>query len=254
MSIKILLVVGSLLAASALFFRTGPIPAQTVLVPNLPTIVQEKAIVTPPIVTINSKRIEKLVLPASKVIFINGPIMDNAAFIVDEIKLKSKTETELYLLINSPGGSVLDGALIISAMEASPVPVHTVCLQMCASMAFGIHQYGVRRLAVDRSVLMAHQAAGGLQGSLGQMQARLDMITRYVFKMDAHVSSRTGVPLDKFHSLIASEFWVDAEDGLEKKYVDALVSIETEAKPPTLIGVFSEQTKETTDSKIDIIW
>lgn len=181
---------------------------------------------------IGTKSVTRLDIPENEVVYIKGPIMGNAASIVEELKSKAKHANKLWLLIDSPGGSVVDGAAIVSAMEASTVKVNTVCLQLCASMAFIIHQYGTKRYAVDRSILMAHPASGGVQGTIGQMHARLDVITRYVDKLDLLISKRVNLPFGDFRSLIVSEFWVDAEDALKAHYVDGLVDIRTDARAP----------------------
>lgn len=158
-------------------------------------------------------------------VFISDAIGDEALETAKKITALSQTEKEIYILINSPGGSVIDGAQIISAMEASKVPVYTVCLEICASMAAMIHSYGVKRYAVDRSILMYHPAAGGLRGTLEQMQSQLTMISRYVNKMDAYISKRSGIPYEKFKSMTVSELWLDAEDALQKNLVDRIVNV-----------------------------
>lgn len=174
---------------------------------------------------VNQKNVQNLTLDDSNVILLNGPILDNAASVANDIKdLYSKTDT-IYVLINSPGGSVLDGALIVSAIEASPVPVYTVCTQLCASMAAIIHQYGHKRLMVDRSTLMFHNAAGGLQGQMPEMKNRLAYFDRMTMKMDAYIAQKAGITLDKFLLDMSHEFWIDAEDAVEQHYADGVVNI-----------------------------
>jgi len=197
-----------------------------------------------------SKRIEKLSIPSGQVIFVEGQIGPNAALIAEDIRKKSKTNSELYLIIDSPGGSVMDGAMILSAIESSSAKVNTVCAGLCASMAFVIHQYGAKRLAVDRSVLMAHPASAGLQGTLGQMESRLSFINRYVEKMDTHIAARVGMPLEAFKALTVSEYWIDAEDALGKHFVDGIVDVSTERSD--LFSALTNQAKS--DHRTLFLW
>jgi ATP-dependent protease ClpP protease subunit len=92
-------------------------------------------------------------------------------------------------------------------------------------MAAIIHQYGKERFMVNRSLLMFHPAAGGLQGSVDQMRSRLGMIDRYVNKMDAYIAKRAGIPYDRFMVAILTEVWIDAEDSLALHFADKIVNV-----------------------------
>lgn len=199
----------------------------------------------PTLTKVGTKTVTRLNLSANEVVYITGVIMENAEGIVAELKEKAKHNKTVWLLIDSPGGSVIDGAAIVSAMEASPAKINTVCLSVCASMAFIIHQYGNKRYALDRSILMAHPASGAVQGTMEQMAARLNILTRYVDKLDVQITQRVNVPFDSFKTLIVSEFWRDAEDALALHYVDGLVDVTTDAKPAkTLLEELTKGSRE----------
>lgn len=207
----------------------------------VPPIVTATGLIVPPVITghtsslllkSNVKDIKRLNLPNSQTIQLQG-VVDALLVqnVVNEIKSKAKKNTDLYLLINSPGGSVLDGAFVLSAIEASKAKVHTVCIGMCASMAFMIHQHGATRLAVDRSILMAHPASGSLSGTLEEMESLLSTITRFTNKMDAYIAKRSGTTAEAFKSLYMPQFWIDAEDAKLRGYVDGLVDVYAESSP-----------------------
>ena len=172
-----------------------------------------------------AKQITRLSLNDSNTIVIEGEIGDSAVLIANLITKKAHSNKEIYILINSPGGSVFDGALIVSAIQASPVPVKTVCLQLCASMASIIHSYGTERYMLDRSILMFHDAAGGLQGTVPQMLTRLNFINRYTSKMDANIARRAGLSVEEFLNRIKAELWLDAEDSVAQHFADGIVSL-----------------------------
>lgn len=188
-----------------------------------PVINQETAPAAP---TVNKKQISKLKINMDNTVLVFGVINESAVQIANKIGTLSDSATPIVLLINSPGGSVLDGAQIVSAIEASKAPVYTVCLQFCASMAAIIHQYGNKRLMVDRSMLMMHNAAGGFEGTFPQINSRFSVFTRFMYKMDAKIAARAGLTLDTFLNMQASELWLDAEDSVAKKFADGLVSLD----------------------------
>ena len=169
--------------------------------------------------------IKQLDLNPANTITLFGVVDQGAALIAREIITKAKTNKELFLVIDSPGGSVMDGAMILSAMEGVGVPVNTVCIGLCASMASIIHQKGAKRLMVNRSIIMFHPASGGVQGSLEQMRSRLNMVDNFVDKMDNDIAKRNKMTLAEFKALTVSELWVDAEDSIQRGFADGLVLI-----------------------------
>lgn len=166
---------------------------------------------------------------SNRVVYLTSEVTpDSASHVVSELKKLNSGSEPVYLLIDSPGGSVFDGTAIISQMESMTVPVNTVCLSLCASMAAVIHQYGSNRYAVDRSVLMFHPASGGARGQVKNMLSVITMIDRFIEKMDNHIISRSGMDKHEYERLVAYELWLDAEDALKKKLVDGIVSLNGE--------------------------
>lgn len=207
--------------------------------------------------TASLPKVKVLNIPTDQVVYLNGPIGANAQFVIDDLKHKAKAGKPLYMLIDSPGGSVLDGDQILSAMESLSVPVNTVCTLLCASMAQVIHQYGKTRYALSRSILMAHPASGGVQGTLEQMSSRLTVIKGAVYKTDEYIAKRNKMSLEAYHNLVVSEFWIDAEDAIASgKWVDEIVSVNTDAKPSVdLMTQFRLNTNtEDQKSKINVTW
>lgn len=187
-------------------------------------------------------------------ILLYGPIMQNGNEIARLITETAKKGRPIYLLIDSPGGSVLSGGAIVSAIEAAQVPVNTVCLQLCASMAAIIHQYGSQRLMVDRSFLMFHNASGGFQGSFPQVQSQFNTINRFVSKMLIHIAKRSQQAPKAFLDKLGAEVWIDAEDSLAEHYSDETVEIlydDTSAvNPPSFLDL---QTKNSFKEKYNIL-
>ena len=171
------------------------------------------------------KSIKQLELTSANTILLVGEIGAEQSLLGQEINMKAQSGKPLYLLINSPGGSVLDGNMIVSAIQASSVPIYTICFQMCASMASAIFEAGVKRYMVDRSILMFHEASGGVQGQFNQMKSRLNIFDKLVYKMDKDIAARVGIPLDQFLAKLPNELWLDAEDAVQQHYADGLVNV-----------------------------
>ena len=173
------------------------------------------------------KVIKPLEVNNERTLNLSFPIQDGPNF--DDFKNKlsemSKTDEPIFLLIDSPGGSVVLGNQILSLMEASEGPVYTVCISFCASMAAIILEHGTKRFALDRTVIMFHDAAGGMQGSLEQMNGLLQFYRRMIEKTNRHIAERSGMSLEKFLSLEAHELWIDSEDAKNMNLLDDLVKL-----------------------------
>lgn len=180
--------------------------------------------------TVNKEKRPTLTLNGYNTVIISGPIGAEAIAIAQRINALSKNNEPIYLLINSPGGSVMDGAQIITAMQASSAPVYTVCLAFCASQAAIIHEYGTKRFMQDRAILMFHEAAGGFEGSFNQIYSRFAVFNKYVNKMDAFVANRVGLSLEAFKSQLGGEVWLDSEDATAKNFNDKIVNVSLDSE------------------------
>ena len=165
-------------------------------------------------------------------VWLNSAVTDSSAQrVVAELKaLEEKSKDPIFLLLDSPGGSVYDGNLIISQIEASKAPVYAVCMRLCASMAAYIHSFGHKRLSVDRSLLMYHPASGGLRGQVPNMMSMGYSITRTINKLNANIVSRSKLTREEFEAKVAYEIWIDAEDSKEKALTDQIVALNTNPK------------------------
>ena len=188
------------------------------------------------------KKVENLVLEEDNTVLLTGEIGANAFGVAQEITQKALKNKVVYLVISSPGGSVLDGAAIVSAVQASKTPVVTICQSLCASMAAIIFEAGSKRLMVDRSILMFHDAAGGVQGTFPQIKDRFEFFSSYVNKMDNEIAHRAGLTLPEFMSKLNPECWRDAEDSLKEHFSDGYANL-VFVTPPQDQGPGMSQTK-----------
>lgn len=206
--------------------------------PSVSTVstVAMSAITTVPTVTNSVSgikvKVTKLSPSKSRIVEINSEIGKNMLEVSNQLRRLDNGEP-VYLLLNSPGGSVFDGAQVISQMESMKSPVYTVCTGLCASMAFIIHQYGTKRYGLNRSILMAHPASSGLQGQIPNMLSQVSFLQRYVDKFNLFIANRSGINHDEFERMVSYETWIDAEDALSKNLLDNIVSMDIELNGPS---------------------
>lgn len=195
---------------------TPPLAAPTNLVPTVK-------------VTNNSLKqstLKELDLSGSRQVYIYGVIDEvSAPPVAQQILELGKDSAPINILINSPGGSVLDGASIISAMQAAKGPVNTVCVQICASMAAMIHSYGTKRLMIDRSLVMFHPATGGLEGEVDKMFSRLGTLKDYIAEMELNASSRAGMSYSDYKARSGIEMWLPARKAVATGFADEVVFV-----------------------------
>jgi ATP-dependent protease ClpP protease subunit len=180
-----------------------------------------------------SKTVRRVTIPASRTIEIYGEVADNAIDAANTIAaLNAKSHDPIFIVLTSPGGSVIHGAQLIAAMQSSAAPVHTICKTLCASMAFMIFEYGKKRYATDRTILMAHPAAAGAQGRVDNMMNFVGLLQRYTGKLEHDVATRMGLSFEQYKNKVVNEYWVDSEDGLKDNVVDELISINVNQDSP----------------------
>lgn len=151
-----------------------------------------------------------------------GSVMDT----ISDLKAILQTNDEAYLLIDSPGGSVFDGAMLVSFIEGSKKPIYTVAVGMAASMGFQILEVGHKRYATSNAVIMAHPAAGGLRGTVPEMESLLNFIKRYTENWDRKTAARAGIPYEKFEIMVLKNLWVTADEAKELGLLDDVVYID----------------------------
>lgn len=171
-------------------------------------------------------KVQRLTPPESRTVYLTGPVAENSNEIARKIAVLGRTAEPIYLVINSPGGLVHQGAMIIDAMEASLGPVHTICTQFCASMAAMIFEHGSERIMMNRSILMFHPASGGSRGEVDKMVSMLSSIQRFMARMEEHVAKRVGLTMADYKLQSGQEIWLDTQDAISRKFADKMVFID----------------------------
>ena len=132
----------------------------------------------------------------------------------------------IYLVLDSPGGSVEAGEAFIEVAKMVP-NLHTVTV-FAASMASAIVEaLPGDRLILDSGVLMFHRARGGVQGQFetGELETRLDFYKKFVRRMEQRSADRMGMSLKEYKKRVKDEMWLTSKESLELNAADRVVSV-----------------------------
>lgn len=144
-----------------------------------------------------------------------------------KIKELSETSGDIFLIINSPGGSVVDGFELINNIKSikSQRKVNTICVveseaySMAALTAMFCHKTYMHRHAN----IMFHEASYGVQGSASQIASRVAFFNTYLGGLNKDVAAQMGIDQGMYEALIAHEFWLTADQATQIGVVDGVI-------------------------------
>lgn len=180
--------------------------------------------------TLYSKSDEAIVLTAENHIVFSGPVNDQSVAEAQmQLGLLSKKlgkSEVIYLVIDSPGGSVTAGNLFIDFANSLPQKIKPICI-FCASMGYHMFQSFDERIVYSSSTLMSHRAKlGGLSGQVpGELESQLQAIKDILWEMDVKVSKRIGTSVESYQKLIYDELWLNGAKAVRMKHADRVAKI-----------------------------
>lgn len=137
---------------------------------------------------------------------------------------EQKTDAPIYLYINSPGGDVISGGMIVDAIAASRRPIYTVAIGMAASMGALIHTYGVKRYMAPHSILMFHRASIGMEDDLSHIQERINVINRIVAEYEQHLAKLTGLSIAEIQGHENTQWWMLPAEAQKNHLIDGVLN------------------------------
>ncbi len=162
-----------------------------------------------------------------RIVFLSGEINDEVAnLIVSELLyLNSLNNEDIYLYINSPGGSVTSGMAIYDTMNFIKCDVSTICVGMCASMAAFLLSSGAKgkRVCLKNGEVMIHQPLGGVQGQATEIKIHAERIIKLKEKLNKILASNTGKDIKKIERDTERDYYLDSEEALEYGLVDKIL-------------------------------
>ena len=162
-----------------------------------------------------------------RIVFLSGEINDEVAnLIVSELLyLNSLNNEDIYLYINSPGGSVTAGMAIYDTMNFIKCDVSTICVGMCASMAAFLLSSGAKgkRVCLKNGEVMIHQPLGGVQGQATEIKIHAERIIKLKEKLNKILASNTGKDIKKIERDTERDYYLDSEEALKYGLVDKVL-------------------------------
>jgi ATP-dependent Clp protease protease subunit len=166
-----------------------------------------------------------------RIIMIGTGIDDNVAnSVVSQLLFlqAQDPEKDIYLYINSPGGSVTAGMAIYDTIQHIKPDVQTICLGMAASMGSFLLAAGAKgkRFALPNAEVMIHQPLGGAQGQATEIEIAAKHILRTREKLNKILAERTGQSLEKIEQDTDRDFFMSAEEAKEYGLIDEVMEPE----------------------------
>ena len=137
-------------------------------------------------------------------------------------------EKEIFLYINSPGGSITDGMGIVDTMNYIKCPVSTICVGMAASMGAVLLASGEKgkRFATPNSEILIHQpliGGGGLSGQTTEIKIHADHMVRTREKLNKLLSDRTGQSIEQIEKDTERDHYMTAQEALKYGLIDGIL-------------------------------
>ncbi len=148
-----------------------------------------------------------------RIIILFGEITDAlSASIISQLLFLSSVseEKDIYLYINSPGGSVTAGLAIFDTMRYIKPKVVTIGMGICASMGAFLLSSGNKRLALENTKIMIHQPLGGAKGQATDIMIVAEEIIKIKKKLNQILAKNTGQDLEKITKDADRDFYMDA--------------------------------------------
>ena len=163
-----------------------------------------------------------------RIIFIGGEVDDFMAnlAVAQMIFLEAEDpDKDIFLYINSPGGSVTAGMAIYDTMQHVKCDVSTTCIGMAASMGAFLLAAGTKgkRKALPNSEVMIHQPSGGTSGVATDIAIHAEHIVKIKKRMNQIMAERTGQPLKKIEADTERDNFLSAEEALEYGIIDEII-------------------------------
>jgi len=170
-----------------------------------------------------------------RIIFLGSPIDDvvSNSVVAQLLFLESENpEKDIYLYINSPGGSITAGMAIYDTMQFIKADVSTIAIGMAASMGAFLLAAGAKgkRFALPNSEVMIHQPLGGTQGQASDIEIHAKRIIEMKKRLNEILSERTGQPLERIERDTDRDNFLSAEDAKAYGLIDEIITSAPKAK------------------------
>ena len=164
-----------------------------------------------------------------RIVFLGAPIDDNVANIILAQLLfldAEDPERDIYLYINSPGGSVYAGLAILDTMQHLRAPVSTFCVGMAASMAAILVSAGAKekRSALPNSRIMIHQPSTGAQGTAADIEIAAREVLDIRERLNAILADCTGQSVEQIANDVDRDRFMSPDEARDYGLIDRVLT------------------------------
>ena len=164
-----------------------------------------------------------------RIVFLVGPVNDQTANLVVAQMLFLESENpdkDIFLYINSPGGSVSAGLSVYDTMQFIKPDVSTLCMGMAASMGAFLLAAGTKgkRLALPNSRIMIHQPSGGAQGQATDIEIHAREILKTREQLNKIYADRTGQSFEKIAADMERDYYMSPEEAKTYGLIDQVIA------------------------------
>ncbi|CAH2214699.1 ATP-dependent Clp endopeptidase proteolytic subunit ClpP [Tepidibacter aestuarii] len=164
-----------------------------------------------------------------RIIFLGDQVNDATASLIVAQLLFLESEDpdkDIYLYINSPGGSITAGMAIYDTMQYIKPDVSTICIGMAASMGAFLLNAGAKgkRFALPNAEIMIHQPLGGTRGQATDIEIHAQRIVKMKEKLNQIMAERTGQPLERIKQDTERDYFMEADQAKEYGLIDEVIS------------------------------
>ena len=164
-----------------------------------------------------------------RIIFLADEVNDVTASLVVAQLLYLEAQDpdqDIFLYINSPGGSITAGMAIYDTMNYIKCDVSTICVGMAASMGAFLLSSGApgKRMALPNAEIMIHQPLGGMQGQATDIKIHADRILRIKKKLNTLLSEQTGKSLKTIENDTERDNFMSADEALAYGRIDKVIT------------------------------
>ena len=165
-----------------------------------------------------------------RIIMLTGPVEDGMAnaIIAQLLFLDAQDNTkDIYLYVNSPGGSVSAGLAIVDTMNFIKSDVQTIVMGMAASMGTIIASSGAKgkRFMLPNAEYLIHQPMGGAGSGTQQTDIQIiaDSIKKTRDRLEKILADNSGKPIEQIHEDCERDHWMDAKETLDYGFIDEIM-------------------------------
>jgi ATP-dependent Clp protease protease subunit len=164
-----------------------------------------------------------------RIIFLGTPIDDNIANLIMAQLLHLESDDpdkDIFLYINSPGGSITSLFAIYDTIQYIKPDVSTVCMGMAASAAAVILAGGAegKRFALPHARVMLHQPHGGAQGQASDIEIQAKLIVQMREQLNQILADHSGQDLEKISTDTERDYWMMADEAKEYGVIDGILT------------------------------